>query len=63
MNYLFSEWLRGGNQEQDQRPLTWGALITALQHAGLIEEVKILEEHFIATVPPVIGRGGRYACA
>ena len=56
--YLFSEWLRGGNQELDPRPLTWGTLITALQHAGLIEEVKILEEYFIITVPSLSERGG-----
>ena len=61
--YLFSEWLSGGNREQDQRPLTWRTLITALQHASLIEEVRILEEHFIATVPPLTGRGGMYAHA
>ena len=52
--YLFSEWLRGANQEHDPRPLTWGTLITALQHAGVMEEVKILEEHFIAPVPPSV---------
>ena len=49
--YLFSEWLRGGNQELDPSPLTWGTLITALQHAGLIEEVRILEEHFLPEPP------------
>ena len=46
--YLLDEWLRGGNQEHDSRPLTWGTLITALEEAGLLEEVKILEEHFVA---------------
>ena len=46
--YLLAEWLRGSNQEVDSRPLTWGTLITALQHAGLLEEVEILEEKFVA---------------
>ena len=45
---LLAAWLRGGNQDHDRRPLTWGTLITALQHAGLVEEVKILEEQCIA---------------
>ena len=48
--YLLGEWLNGRNQEHDPRPLTWGTLITALQHAGLLDEVKILEEHFVAPV-------------
>ena len=48
VHFLLSEWLQGRNQEIDSRPLTWGTLISALQHAGLIEEVKILEEHFVA---------------
>ena len=56
--YLFKEWLRGGNQEHDSRPLTWGTLITALRAAGLLEEVKILEQHFVAAQPPVTMRGG-----
>ena len=47
--YLLSEWLKGRNQEYDSRPLTWATLITALQHAGLLEEVKILEQHCLAT--------------
>ena len=45
--YLLSEWLEGRNQENDSRPLTWATLITALQHAGLLEEVNILEQHFV----------------
>ena len=55
--YLLEEWLRGDNQEHDSRPLTWGTLITALGEAGLLEEVKILEQHFVAT-PLVAMRGG-----
>ena len=47
--YLLSQWLEGRNQEHDSRPLTWGTLITALQHAGLLEEAKILEQHFLVT--------------
>ena len=49
--YLLKEWLRGGNQEYDSRPLTWGTLITALGAAGLLGEVKILEQHFVAASP------------
>ena len=48
--YLLSEWLSGrSTKASDRRPLTWGTLITALRHAGLMEEVRILEEHFIVT--------------
>ena len=36
--------------------LTWGTLITALRAAGLLEEVKILEQYFAA--PQVTERGG-----
>ena len=50
--YLLGGWLRGSNQQYDLRPLTWGTLITALQHAHLIEEVKILKEHFVAEPSP-----------
>ena len=32
--YLLTEWLRGGNQEHDSRPLTWGTLISALTAAA-----------------------------
>ena len=60
--YLLDEWLRGANQEHDPRPLTWGTLITALQHAGLIEEVKILEEKFVIE-PPVDDRRGMPKCS
>ena len=45
--YLFSEWLRGANQEKDPRPVTWRTLIEALRHAGVQEEATALEEHFI----------------
>ena len=45
--YLFSEWLRGANQEKDPRPVTWRTLIAALRHAGVQEEANVLEKHFI----------------
>ena len=48
---LFSKWLGGGNLENDSRPLTWATLVTALQHAGLPEEVTILEQHFLVSTP------------
>ena len=53
VRFLLTEWLRGGNQVHDSRPLTWGTLITALREADLQEEVRILEEHFVAAHPPV----------
>ena len=46
--YLFSEWLRGGNQDHDRRQLTWGTLITALDEAGLKEEVELLDKYFLS---------------
>lgn len=48
--YLLSEWLEGRNpnySSDTKPPLTWATLISALQHAGLMEEVEILEQHFI----------------
>ena len=51
--YLLSEWLEGRNQENDSRQLSWATLITALQHAGLMEEVEILEQHFLSACIPV----------
>ena len=45
--YLFSEWLRGANQEKDPRPVTWRTLIEALRHAGVQEEATVLEKHFL----------------
>ena len=51
--YLFSEWLRGANQEKDSRPVTWRALIEALRHANVQEEANVLEKHFIQ-VPVII---------
>ena len=56
--YLLKEWLRGGNQEHDSRPLTWGTLITALRAAGLSEEADILEQYFVAAPTQVAVRGG-----
>ena len=55
--YILSEWLEGRNQENDQRPLTWGTLITALQRAGLPNEAEILQQHFV-DVPQVAMRNG-----
>ena len=46
--YLLKEWLNGRNQEVDSRKLTWATLITALGEAGLLEEVKVLQERFVA---------------
>ena len=53
--FLLTEWLRGGNQEHDSRPLTWGTLISALRASNLSDEVRILEDHFVAA-PPVAER-------
>ena len=54
--YLLNEWSKGGNQDHDQRPLTWETLITALQHAGLMEEAEILEKHFVVPATPLAQR-------
>ena len=51
--YLLSEWLRGANQVNDPRPVTWGTLIEALQHANVQEEATVLKNHFIVTIPNV----------
>ena len=52
--YLLSEWREGRNpNHSDSRPLTWGTLITALRHAGLPEEVRILERFLVAPVNTV----------
>lgn len=45
--YLMSEWLRGANQEQDLRPITWESLIASLRHANLQSEADILEKNLI----------------
>ena len=47
--HLFSEWLRGANQERDSRPVTWATLITALREANVQEEANMLEKHFVQT--------------
>ena len=45
VNYIFAEWLRGANAEEDDRPLTWATLIAALKEGKLTAEVKTLEAH------------------
>ena len=49
---LLCEWLTGGDKDEDPRSVlvTWGALITALQNAGLEEEAKIIEKQFLVTM-------------
>ena len=47
---LLSEWLRGGNKDEDARTVTWGTLIVALRHAGLEEEAGIIEEQFFVSM-------------
>ena len=41
--YLFREWLREANLDEDSRPLTWRTLITALRDANIQEEANTLE--------------------
>ena len=41
--YLLDEWLRGGNLEHDERPLTWATLINALGEANMREEATVLK--------------------
>ena len=56
--YLFSEWLRGANQENDPRPMTWRTLIVALRHANIQEEATVLEKHFIEIFVTAPNTGG-----
>ena len=56
--YLLSEWL-SGRSTKASGPLTWGTLITALRHAGLMEEVRILEEHFIVTPVETVSQASK----
>ena len=50
--YLLSKWLQGANPE-DQRPVTWKTLITALQDAGVYEEARILKKYLVEPEPEV----------
>ena len=50
--YLLSKWREGANPE-DQRPVTWRTLITALQDAGVYEEARILEQCLVEPEPDV----------
>ena len=45
VSYIFSEWLRGANEEEDDRPLTWATLIAVLKEASFTDEVKVLKAH------------------
>ena len=47
--YVLSKWLRGANQENDSRPVTWGTLIAALRHANIQDEATVLETHLVDT--------------
>ena len=49
--YIFSEWLRGANQEKDSRPVTWRTLINILRVANVHNEANILEQHCVISVP------------
>ena len=48
---LLSEWLRGANHDNDQRPVTWRTLIEALRHANFHAEANKLEKHYIQAPP------------
>ena len=45
--YIFSEWLRGANQEDSSRPVTWRTLINALRVANVHNEANVLEQHCV----------------
>ena len=61
--YLFSEWLRGANQEHDTRPLTWRTLITALREANIQEEANILEKYLMTEPAQEAGsQSGTFVC-
>ena len=49
---FLTQWLRGGIQDHDSRPLTWGTLITALEEAAFMEEVTVLHK-MVAVASPV----------
>ena len=49
--HLLSEWLRGANQEEDPRPVTWRTLITALREAHLHEAANNLEKYMVGLEP------------
>ena len=50
--YLLSKLLEGTNSEE-QRPVTWRTLITALQDAEVFEEARILKKYFVEPEPDV----------
>ena len=61
--YILSEWLRGGNQEHDQRPLTWGTLITALGEANMREEATVLKNMTVTVSVTLETSGSKlYSC-
>lgn len=43
MYFLLSKWLEGENRDNDQRPVTWLTLISALRDANIQEDATILE--------------------
>ena len=45
--WIFKVWLRGGNMEEDDRPITWNTLITALKEANMGGEVDILDTYLV----------------
>ena len=47
--HVLSKWLRGANQENDSRPVTWGTLIAALRHANIQDEATVLDKHLVDT--------------
>ena len=49
--HLLSEWLRGAKQDEDQRPVTWRTLITALREARLREAANCLEKYMVELEP------------
>ena len=44
---LLSKWLQGANHDEDQRPLTWATLITAIRDAGVHEVANVLTKYFV----------------
>ena len=51
--WIMDEWLRGANASQDDRPITWGTLLTALDEANMREEVDILLKYIIISPAPL----------
>ena len=59
--HFLRAWLRGANQDNDTRPLTWRTLITALRQANIQEEANIVEKYLVTEPAQETGpQSGQY---